>query len=365
LARKIEEASPTMQTVAVQDRLVQMLAVLGISAPVTEGAGEDEKTQACLDALDAEIHRMRAEAGRVNRSIAELSDVIAGFVAFDYSRRASFSGHHDALDGLAVCLNVLAEELGSSMVSKAYVSNIIESMADLLFVLDKSGNIKIANAAASRLSGYKKDELIGKPIGLLFPDIRADDILAQATVHRDEISCFIKSGRADIFSLSAAVMTNRRGEIEGIVCVARDLTEAKRSEEERIKTAEAIQRQAFLLQELSTPLIPITDHVLVMPLIGPIDQARAQAMCEALLHGVVSRQARMAIIDITGVRVVDELAIHGIIRAVQAVRLVGADVMLTGVRPQVAAALTHLEMDLSGLKTAPSLQSAVAAVLRR
>lgn len=350
---------------AVRERLARALASLGVAPPASGSADDLDHALAALDALDAALDKTRAAAANTQSRIDELSGVIEGIVAFDYSRRAEMKGDNDPLDGFAVCLNVLAEELGNSMVSKAYVNNIIESMADALMVLDKNGKIKTANAATSQLSGYTKSELVGKPIGQIFSDVSAGEIIDKKTALSGERACLTKAKGNILVAFSASVMRNRRGEFEGIVCVARDLTEAKQAEDERIRSAESMQRQAILLEELSTPLIPIADDVLVMPLIGTVDRERTKKICEALLHGVVSRRARLAILDITGVRVMDEPAVQGIITAVQCLRFVGAQVMLTGVKPQVASAIVGLGIDLGGVKTSGSLQRAINEALRR
>jgi anti-anti-sigma factor len=101
-----------------------------------------------------------------------------------------------------------------------------------------------------------------------------------------------------------------------------------------------------------------------MPLIGTIDTGRAQQVMEALLEGVAHHQATLAILDITGVSVVDTQVAQALIGAAQAVRLLGAQVMLTGIQPQIAQTLVHLGVDLSGIETRGSLQSGIAEALR-
>jgi rsbT co-antagonist protein RsbR len=361
----MDESSRDQRVAALRDRLAQLLTSDGASPPEPAGGDDIDQAFAYLDALSAERTRMRADAAYASSRLAELSLVIAGIVSFKPTKRASFSGKNDAFDGLAVCLNVLADQLARSMVSKEYVDNVIESMADLLIVLGTDGLIKTANAAAARLSGYAKEALIGQSINVLFSEIDVADIIAKQNVSYDEIPCRMKAETVVVVSFSASVMLNRRGEFEGIVCVARDLTAARRAEEERLRMREAMQRQSILLQELSTPLIPITDDIVVMPLIGPVDEERAKQMCDVLLHGVVSRQARTAIVDITGVPVVDESTVQGIMKAVHGVRLIGAEFVLTGIRPQVASTLVRLGVDLGSTRTSRSLQSGIIHALRR
>lgn len=119
------------------------------------------------------------------------------------------------------------------------------------------------------------------------------------------------------------------------------------------------QAQAALLAELSTPLIPISEQIVVMPLIGAIDEWRAQQVLETLLHGISEHQAQVVILDITGVAVVDTHVANGLVQAARAVRLVGAEVILTGVRPEVAEAIIALGVDMRGIVTLSTLQRGI------
>ncbi len=114
---------------------------------------------------------------------------------------------------------------------------------------------------------------------------------------------------------------------------------------------EIIRTQKVMLEELSTPLIPISEKIMVMPLIGSVDSRRAQQVIETLLHGISTSKAQIAILDITGVSVVDTQVANAFISAAQAVRLLGAQVLLTGIRPEVAQTLIGLGVDLSGIIT--------------
>jgi anti-anti-sigma regulatory factor len=136
----------------------------------------------------------------------------------------------------------------------------------------------------------------------------------------------------------------------------RELTERKR--------AEAInQAHVDRLRELSTPLMPISDDVVAMPLVGAIDTWRAQQIMEELLQGIAHHHAQIAIVDITGVAVVDQHVAHALVRTAQAAQLLGAQVVLTGIRPDVAQTLVTLGVDLGSLVTRPNLQSGIAYAL--
>jgi rsbT co-antagonist protein RsbR len=153
-----------------------------------------------------------------------------------------------------------------------------------------------------------------------------------------------------------------------ICVVVENITERKRAEEmlrQSISQEETIRAQEAALAELSTPLIPISDQVMVMPLIGAVDSRRAQQVLEALLEGVASSRALIAILDITGVPVVDTQVANALLRAAQAVKLLGAQVVLTGIRPEVAQTLVGLGADLSGIVTCGSLQTGIAYATNR
>lgn len=124
-----------------------------------------------------------------------------------------------------------------------------------------------------------------------------------------------------------------------------------------------IEAQQATLRELSTPLLPIAAGVVLVPLIGTIDSGRANLVMETLLDGVARFNARLAILDITGVPVVDTHVAQALISAAQAVKLLGAKVILTGIKPQIAQTLVELGIDLRGIATRATLQDGVAAIL--
>jgi PAS domain S-box-containing protein len=156
------------------------------------------------------------------------------------------------------------------------------------------------------------------------------------------------------------------GEVVAVLGLFEDITAQKQAEAERARWQEEIIRtQAAALAELSTPLIPITDTVMVMPLIGTVDSRRAQQVIDSLLEGVASSRTQTAILDITGVLVVDTQVANALVRAAQSVKLLGAQVVLSGIRPEVAQTLVGLGIDLSGIVTSSTLQSGIAHAIAK
>ena len=127
---------------------------------------------------------------------------------------------------------------------------------------------------------------------------------------------------------------------------------------------EVIRRQQEELLELSTPVIQLWDGVLALPLIGTLDSARTQTVMESLLEQIVASGAEIAIIDITGVPTVDTLVAQHLIKTVSAARLMGADCIISGIRPQIAQTIVHLGLDLDVISKA-TMADAFALALRR
>lgn len=121
--------------------------------------------------------------------------------------------------------------------------------------------------------------------------------------------------------------------------------------------------QKIALQELSAPLIPVFEKISVMPLVGTIDTERARLIMENLLTGVVNHRAEVVLIDITGVPVVDTMVAHHIIQASEAVRLVGAQCMLVGIRPEIAQTIVNLGIDLNQFSTNSTLRKGIEKAL--
>jgi len=128
---------------------------------------------------------------------------------------------------------------------------------------------------------------------------------------------------------------------------------------------EVIARQQEEMLELSTPVIKLWDGIIALPMIGTLDSARTQIVMESLLQRIVDIGAEIAIIDITGVPTVDTLVAQHLLKTVTAIRLMGADCIISGIRPQIAQTIVHLGVDLHGVITKATLADALALALQR
>lgn len=128
---------------------------------------------------------------------------------------------------------------------------------------------------------------------------------------------------------------------------------------------EVIGRQQQELLELSTPVVQLWDEILALPLIGTLDSARTQVVMENLLQRIVETGARIAVIDITGVPTVDTLVAQHLMKTVSAARLMGADCIISGIRPQIAQTIVHLGVNLNDIVTKATLADAFKIALQR
>jgi rsbT co-antagonist protein RsbR len=126
-----------------------------------------------------------------------------------------------------------------------------------------------------------------------------------------------------------------------------------------------IARQNEAMLELSTPVVQLWDGILALPLIGTLDSVRTQVVMENLLQRIVETGASIAIIDITGVPTVDTLVAQHLLKTIAAARLMGADCIISGIRPQIAQTIVHLGVELQSVVTKATLADAFAIALQR
>jgi rsbT co-antagonist protein RsbR len=177
-----------------------------------------------------------------------------------------------------------------------------------------------------------------------------------------------------VFSLKQPVFSRLRAEITGAAAVAEAFWSATllidrlglfTTEAYQKTREEVISRQQRELLELSTPVVELWKDILALPLIGTLDSGRTQVVMESLLEKIVSSGASIAIIDITGVPTVDTLVAQHLMKTVAAARLMGADCIVSGIRPQIAQTIVHLGVDLSQVTTKASLADAFLVALAR
>ena len=241
----------------------------------------------------------------------------------------------------------------------------VDSVKDYAIVmLDPQGNVVSWNPGAERIKGYRPDEIIGKHFSCFYP---SDSV--QRGVPEKELETATKDGRFEDegwrvrkdgskFWANAIITALRDpdGSLRGFAKVTRDLTERKQAEER-------IRQQSSEIMELSTPVMQVWQGVVAAPLIGSLDSQRTQQFMERLLNRIVETNSPVALVDIMGVPTIDTQTAQHLIETISAVRLLGAQVVLTGVRPVIAQTLVHLGIDLSDIITRSSLAAGIQVAL--
>ncbi|AUX45239.1 anti-anti-sigma factor [Sorangium cellulosum] len=167
------------------------------------------------------------------------------------------------------------------------------------------------------------------------------------------------------WDLWAIPLRDDRGEPgAGVLCLAFDVTETKRAEEELRTQLHQIEAQQKVIRDLSTPIIEVWDGVLTLPMVGTVDSVRTADVMDSLLSKIVEKQARYAILDLTGVEVVDTKVASHLIELVTAIRLLGAEGIVAGIKPNVAQTMVALGLDLSQLNTQRNLRAALNHAIR-
>ncbi len=244
---------------------------------------------------------------------------------------------------------------------------LVESSPDAIGIATPAGNITYANAPLRTMYGYG-DAIIGMTYAALFPpQVQQEELAPVHTtiLERGAWHGMLTGVRSDGSTfpaqLTAFVIKNSDGTIQSLPAIIRDMTEQQRAEAAQAALREqVITTQQGLIRQLSTPLLPITSKVIALPLIGTIGSERAQQILETLLEGIAHHQSDIAILDITGVTVVDTQVAQALLQAARAVRLLGAQVVLTGIQPAIAQVLVQLGADLRGVRTFGTLQGGIA-----
>jgi rsbT co-antagonist protein RsbR len=155
------------------------------------------------------------------------------------------------------------------------------------------------------------------------------------------------------------------GEIEGVLGISLNVTEAKNAEAELRSQLQQIENQRQVIRTLSMPIIEVWSGVLTLPMVGIMDSVRTADIMESLLGRIVEKQARFAILDLTGVEMVDTQVASHLIELVTAIRLLGAEGIVAGIKPNVAQTMVALGLDLSQINTQQNLRAALGHCIRK
>jgi PAS domain S-box-containing protein len=258
-----------------------------------------------------------------------------------------------------------------------FLDSIIDNMPTLIFIKDAEELRYLRlNAEMERALGVRKEEIVGRTDHEVFPKERADRFVAvdRQVLATGEIASLpeeteLVDGKGErVFQTRKVPIYDEAGRPLYVLGLTEDVTGRRAAEEARRNELVLLEAQARLLdlvRELSTPLLPVLEGVLVAPIVGQVDAARGAHFLEALLAGIERHRAETVILDVTGVPAIDADVAAALLRATRAAGLLGTSCALVGVSPEVARALVALEVDLGGIRTHRDLQAGVLDALAR
>src|SRR3989304_4765981 len=235
-----------------------------------------------------------------------------------------------------------------ALAAREEVTAILESITDAFLAFNRQWQVIHMNSKAEQLLRKKRNDLIDKIYWGVFPD--AVDTIGYMELHRAVAEQVTVEYEQFYPPLDTWFEARGFPSKDGISVFFRDITERKKAEKMIME-----QQQAMLT--LSTPVLQVRDQVLILPLIGPVDSARAAQIVEQLLNSIVNTQASIVIVDITGMPVIDTAVANHLIKTLQAATLLGEETIITGISPTNAQILVTLGVDLSMMNTKGSLRS--------
>ncbi len=233
------------------------------------------------------------------------------------------------------------------------------------------GTLTFVNDAYCRYFDKTREELVGHSYSPLLPEedrplmAEVSDRLARGESYAEvEHRVIVAGGEVRWLHWIDRALRDAAGNIIELHAVGLDVTDRKRAEEHAQRSEalreQLVQAQEQAIRELSAPIIPIADEVLALPLVGRMDDKRAQMVLETLLEGVVNMQAETVLLDVTGIGIIDTYVAEALARTAQAVKLLGARVVLTGIQPHVAQTLVTMGIDMQGVRAVRSLKEGIA-----
>jgi len=277
-----------------------------------------------------------------------------GTVVCDWSRQPSLDEARKALCLFGHDVTRLATEAEEGRANGELLRAIHDRLPMVVWRTDAKGVFTYYEGEALARAGLTPGQHVGVNIFELHPPEVVGYVhralAGEAVTHRNE--GFDMAWENWVIPFRTAT-----GEIAGVLGFSIDVTELHRAERDLGSKIELIELQQKAIRDLSTPILQVWAGVLTLPMIGIVDSARTAAVMDDLLAAVARTQARFAILDLTGVEAVDTHTAAYLLELIRAIRLLGAEGIITGIRPSVAQTIVGLGVDLGGILTLGNLQA--------
>jgi rsbT co-antagonist protein RsbR len=308
--------------------------------------GEEVYTTTSIPGLDCELWYL---------PIKDAHGALTGVVGFCIDVSARMQAERDLRDKLAV--------IERQKATLDMFGRVLESAPLLMWSCDSRGVSTMLEGKGCELIGMKPGQMVGQNVLELYkdsPDIASGIVRALAGEESRLLTTPLPGVHFDAWFMPLRA----RDGVEGAIGLCIDASDRVRSERELRDKLELIGRQSATIRALATPIIRIWDEVLCLPVIGTVDSARTADMMQALLEAIVRDQARYAIVDLTGVEVVDTSTADHLIQLFKAAKVLGVDGVLCGIRPAVAQTVVALGLELGSVKTMRTLRDALKWCIR-
>jgi rsbT co-antagonist protein RsbR len=234
----------------------------------------------------------------------------------------------------------------------------------MLWAIDGDGTYTMSEGKGLELLGMKAGESVGLSALEMFKDNPEITRALRRALAGEESRIVTSPAPGLHFENWYLPLRAENGSVQGAMGIAVDASERITREREAHRKLEVVERQTATMRALATPIIQVWDEVLCLPIIGTVDSARTAEMMQGLLESIVREQARFAIVDLTGVDIVDTSTADHLIVLFRAARVLGVEGVLCGIRPAVAQTIVGLGLDLGTVKTMRSLRDALKWCIR-
>ncbi|WP_438040536.1 STAS domain-containing protein [Sorangium sp. So ce128] len=270
-----------------------------------------------------------------------------------------------AIAPLAAASPMTGDELSTLRLKARILDGLVEHVDPMtIWALDRDGIYVYHDGKSTAKAGLTRGQHVGHSVYDLYaatPEAAAD--------MRQWYDGQVRRGRgeahgADWDTWLIPLRSEPGGRVDGVLGVSLDVSDSRLVEKELRIQLDQIAAQQKVIRDLSTPIIEVWDGVLTLPMVGTVDSVRTAEVMDSLLAQIVEKRARFAILDLTGVEVVDTRVASHLIQLITAIRLLGADGIVAGIKPTVAQTMVALGLDLTQLNTQRNLRAALNYAIR-